>query len=63
MILTIEIPWPDKCLSPNGGSRHNIHKLNRVGKVAERRAYYETLAALNRRDWSGFRGSPTLAID
>src|SRR5690554_6312755 len=51
--LTIEIPWPDKCLSPNGGRRHHHMKLNRLGKEIETVAWAETIAALDRQDWPG----------
>ena len=49
--ITITLSLPDKLLHPNGG-RGNRHAVHRVGKAAHQRAYYETLAALNRADWS-----------
>ena len=53
MILTIEIPWPDKCLSPNGGKRTHHMKLHRLGNRAAETAWALTLKALAGRSWSG----------
>lgn len=48
--VEIDLPMPHRALHPNGGSRHNFHKINRLKKSARQTAYYIAFAALNRAD-------------
>jgi len=49
-MITIELPWPDKALSPNGRP-HRMTKARMV-KAARKTAWAVTLEALKGKKWA-----------
>lgn len=43
--ITIELAWPDRRLSPNGGSRWGTYCTSRLKAAANERAFWATRAA------------------